>query len=134
MLVSTSMYTQTFENVSMTDGKDAIRELVAKQIRETEQELMKLNQIMATLAAKPGDLGQLPSSLEFVHMGVTDAAKKFLEEKKFATTREIADGLLARGLKTRSDNFLNTVYATLANAKTIFMRKDKKWYLVPAKK
>ena len=67
---------------------------------------------------------------DFEDLGVTAAARRYLrEEREPRTTREIADALIAGGLKTNSKNFIATVYATLNNG-TMFKRTtDGRWGL-----
>jgi hypothetical protein len=48
------------------------------------------------------------------------------------TTREIADALLERGIKTNSKNYIATVYATLNNSEAFKRTNDGTWELVEA--
>lgn len=61
-------------------------------------------------------------------MNLTDAAESILKEQGSRGTREIAETLLARGIKTNSKNFVATVYASLKVDKR-FERDGSNWTL-----
>lgn len=70
----------------------------------------------------------LPLRADFSGLGIVDAATRFVKELgEPQDTRAIADGLQARGLKTKSKNFTAAVYATLHNSKSFKRTKDDKW-------
>ena len=48
--------------------------------------------------------------------------------------RDIADAIRDRGVRTLSRNYTATVYATLANAKSKFVRREGLWCLKSARK
>jgi hypothetical protein len=78
-------------------------------------------------------LSRTVTSIEYDGLGVTAAAKRFLREAgEPQDTRSIADALLNRGLKTRSRNFLATVYSTLRNDQA-FRRTKNLWTLLEEK-
>ena len=67
---------------------------------------------------------------DFEDFGITAAARRYLrEEGEARTTREIADALVDGGLKTKSKNWIATVYATLRNGRMFKRTKDDKWEL-----
>ena len=71
-----------------------------------------------------------PRIKDFEDLGITAAARRYLrEEREPRTTREIANALIDRGLKTTSKNWIATVYATLRNGKMFERTKDGKWEL-----
>jgi len=82
------------------------------------------NAFLVTAAGNP-----VPKSHEFRGLAITDAAKRFLDEVGGrASTRDISEALLNRGIETRSKNFPATVYSTLDNAKGKFVRnKHNEW-------
>lgn len=102
----------------------------ALKVNEAERDRLERALALLTdqLAAKP--LLKLPRSLSFAHLGVTEAARRFLAEKgrSGGTTREIVEALKERGVTTRSADFSNVVYASLAHCRDIY-RKDFRWHL-----
>ena len=64
-----------------------------------------------------------PKSTEWEGLGITEAAVRWLTEiGEPRGTRDIADAIRDRGVRTTSRNYTATVYATLANAKTKISR------------
>lgn len=54
---------------------------------------------------------------DFTGLGIVDAATRLvLEESRSLSTTEIADGIAARGVTTKSKKYVATVYATLDNS------------------
>lgn len=111
----------------------AISEL-DRAIRFREVELEAMRKTRAQLAGQT-DKPVEPLSNEWEGMGITEASFKFLTEVgEPRGTREIADAIRSRGVRTTSHNYTATVYATLANAKSKFDRKDGLWTVKHAKK
>lgn len=108
-------------------------EMLKAERNQKAQELAALDQAIALLegnAMLVADRGAvLPSQrADFEGLGITDAAKRLVKELgRPLTTREISDGLLDRGMKTKSKNFTATVYATLTNSKQFKRTKDERW-------
>lgn len=93
-------------------------------IHNMQAELVNMERAFAQLQ---GDANYVPHEVsdEWADVGITEAAMEWLlEVGEPRATREIADAIRDRGVKTRSKNFSNTVYATLKNAKTKFSRTD----------
>ncbi len=114
-----------------------LEEALASLGRAEEQKLAELDEIRLTKASLERLIGVTPShsratvSLEYQGKGPVEAAELYLKEVgKALTTREIVDGMVARGWSTKSRNPVATVYATLTNAKKKFKRTDSnQWEL-----
>jgi hypothetical protein len=112
----------------MEDINTAIEAL--QRAREAKlAELRTIDQALAALEALGGSPNR-PGANDFDDLGITAAAKRYLKEVgEPRTTREIADALLGRGVKTRSKNHIATVYATLHNSATFKRTNDGTWAL-----
>jgi hypothetical protein len=107
-------------------------DMLEQDREQKRRELAALEQAIALLRGEvvlvADSRTRLPSSSEFKGLGIVDAAQRLIKEMgEPQTTREIADGLLNRGLETRSKNFVATVYATLENSKGIKRTSDNRW-------
>ena len=103
------------------------------ELNKKRDEVTALEQALAVLKGgnlSPRELVFVPKSQEFQHIGATEAAKRLIKEFGPMDTRRLADLMLDRGLKTRSKNFIATVYATLEQNKKDFKRIDGDWTLV----
>jgi hypothetical protein len=107
----------------MEDLNTAIQAL--QRVRDAKlAELRAIDQALEALGATVGDSQADMGSQDFADLGLTVAAKRYLKEVgEPRSTREIADALGERGVKTRSKNYIATVYATLHNS-TAFKRTD----------
>jgi hypothetical protein len=121
--------------VMSTELKDAAAAIEAAlsikraEVAQLEQALATVRGLGSVLSNQAG----LPSTHEFQHMGIMEASRQlFAEDGAPKSTRQLADAMLARGLRTRSRNFVATVYATLANAPKEFQRNEAgEWFRVP---
>jgi hypothetical protein len=111
-----------------------ITEALREQIEMKEHELNALRQALSVLEGGTVTAMPVPKSREFEHLGITAAVKQlYAETGEEMDTRQIADALMDRGIKTRSKNFVATVYATLDNNRE-FVRTDAgAWKLVTPK-
>ena len=74
--------------------------------------------------------GHIPASSEYAGLGIRDAAKRLLTEVGGPlATRELAEGVLKRGLETGSKNFTATMYTVLSTAPDIRRTADGRWEL-----
>lgn len=111
-------------------------EMLEQELEQKRREAAALEQAIALLKGEAvlvtDRKGSVPAgSSAFKGLGIVDAAQRFIQEMgKPQTTREIADGLLNRGLETRSKNFVATVYATLDNSKELKRTSDGRWEVV----
>jgi hypothetical protein len=104
---------------------ERLRDTKLKELKAIEGAIRQLADAMAS-----GDRQERPASLEYRNVGITDAAKHWLGQIGAPqSTREIADGLVNRGITTRSRNFVSTVYATLAHAAEFQRTADGRWTL-----
>jgi hypothetical protein len=105
--------------------------LLRAMLEHREREVLALRQAILVLTGAQVRVEPIAvdRSQEYRDLGVTAAAKHFLRERGPSDTRTIADTLLDRGLKTRSKNWIATVYATLSNG-AAFRREDALWHLV----
>ena len=105
-----------------------------KRAREVKRsELRAIDQALEALGATAESGQDRQASRDFEDFGLTAAAKRYLRESGTPrTTREIADALMERGVKTRSKNYIATVYATLNNSDFFKRTKDGTWELVEA--
>ena len=99
-----------------------IRLVIAAEIERKREEINRLQQALANLDAAALGVssgGSVPTSREYAELGTLEATKKFLAEMgKPLGTRDIADALLARGLRTKSRNYVASVYATMGTRRT----------------
>lgn len=100
----------------------AAAEREAKQFDEAIAQLKNL-----ILVVEPSEVG--PLSREFEGLSIGDATRRWLTEVgEGKTTREIAETLLSRGMTTRSDNYVATVYSILVKDPQL-VRKNGLWDL-----
>lgn len=105
----------------------------AIQTREVELERMKKS--LEHLRGSTPTYASAPKTLEWKDLGITEAAYRWLlEVGEPRATREIAEAIRDRGVQTTSRNYTATVYATLTNARTKFIRQDGLWAAIPPKK
>lgn len=121
---------------------DADKLMIDTIDRAIQQQEVKLNALRKTRDELAQSIGYSPDpkTNEWEDKGILWAAEQWLQDVGEAkTTREIADAIRDRGVQTTSRNFLNTVYATLANATDRFVRlkvdkgKGGTWDLVHRK-
>lgn len=105
--------------------------------RTSQQEAIhRLDAAIAQLEAitGQGDGGSVPlyGTENYEGLGIADAAVRYMKEKQGpASTRDIADTIRMRGVKTASKNYTATVYAVLAGAHgKIFRTPDGLWDIV----
>ena len=112
-------------------------EMMEAELAKKKDEVVALEQALSVLRGNTitaRELMYLPKSREFEHIGTTEAAKRLIKEQGPLGTRAIADLALDRGIKTRSKNYVATVYATLEQNGSAFTRnKDGNWMLVEEK-
>jgi uncharacterized membrane-anchored protein len=110
-------------------GLEAAREEAAKEVSAAMAKLAQidraLNELKTPVLATTAGMRRQ----DFISLGITEAAKRFLLESGPKTTKEIAGELLARGVRTKSKRYVPTVYATLKNASAVFERKGSQWAL-----
>lgn len=96
--------------------------------RRLEAEIARIDDAIAILLGAGDYQGSVRQ--DFKGLGITAGAKRLLAEAgRPLSTREILDGIKARGVVTRSKKESATVYATLNNSKDI-RRIGDKWELV----
>src|SRR4249919_2002296 len=106
-----------------------------RAIQSRKIELTAMERSLAQLKGTATDFVSTPKTTEWEALGITEAAIKWLGEVgEPKATREIADAIRDRGVQTSSRNYTATVYATLANATSKFVRKDGLWGLKSRKK
>ena len=90
--------------------------LLEKQRGELERKLQLIKETIENMKRLVGDTPMpAPASQEFTGLGIAEAAKRWFFKAQLAqaSTREIADALLANGISTTSKNFTMTVYTIL---------------------
>lgn len=75
----------------------------------------------------------VPEGPSLSGMNLTEAAREIIKVEGPRGTRELAQTMLARGIRTNSKNFVATVYATL-KATDDFVRHGGVWELKKGKK
>jgi hypothetical protein len=112
----------------MTDIMTLVEDL-KHQIEARERELLQMREALAALQGVSGVTG--PASREYSDLGIVEASRRFLTEVgKPMNSRELADALTTRGLRSKSRNVVATVYATLKNATKEFRRNERgEWEL-----
>lgn len=118
----------------MEDALHTAIEALERAVQSRRAELTMMERSLEQLRGSAPDMVSEPHSLEWQGMGITEAAMKWLAEvNEPRSTREIADAIRSKGVKTSSRNYTATVYATLSNARTKFSRKDGLWTVIPPK-
>jgi uncharacterized phage protein gp47/JayE len=115
----------------MEDLKTAIETL--QRVREAKlAELRAIDVALQALGAPAGSGTQTHrlESKDFEDLGIRTATRRYLAEVgEPRTTREIADALRERGVRTRSKKYTATVYATLHNSSAFKRTEDNRWEL-----
>lgn len=109
----------------------ALKQARDEQAAVVAREQARLAQLEAALSALERQDGDLPAPprQDFHRMGILEATSLLLQETgRPMSTREIADTIRARGVVTKSKNYIPTVYATLANSEQ-FAREGNNWVL-----
>ncbi len=104
-----------------------------KLIQRTKDELKGLEiSLKALRGTFAEDAVSPPTSDEWEHVGVTEATVRWLAEFGPSATRDIAEGIRDRGVRSQSKKFSSVVYATMKNAKKTFERTPEGlWGLTP---
>ena len=104
-------------------------EQMEAELAKRKDDIISLEHAIAVLKgnASNRELMNVPQSMEFQHLGTTEAVKRLLKEFGPLGTRDLADKMQDRGIKTRSKNFVATVYATLEQNKSFKRSKDGLW-------
>ncbi len=80
-----------------------------QEIEALDRAIAQIEQVMAMV-----EPGSVPVSTEYAGLSIGAAAKRWLTEiGRPASTREIAEALLANGVRTSSKNFTMTVYTII---------------------
>jgi len=130
-------------NEALTPAIEQLEEahkLASHNLARAQAEVEKIEEALRALKMEiSSDLSRLPRRQDMLGLGIVEAAEKFLAEVGVPkTTKEIADELIARGVKTKSKRYVPTVYATLDNASRTFTRVGDgpkgKWTLKQGRK
>ena len=101
-----------------------LRHSKLRELQAVEQAIRHLADVM------PMDRSDETESLEYRNVSIVEAARHWVEHVGAPqSTREIAEALMARGITTRSRNFVSTVYATLTHAGQFTRTSDGRWTL-----
>jgi hypothetical protein len=112
----------------MVDEIQTAISALERAIQQKRDELARLEQALETVRRSTGR-EPAARSAEYAGLGITEAAKRYLAEiVSPQSTAEIAKELRARGVVTKSKNFVPTVYSTLTNNKD-FARHEGRWIL-----
>ena len=106
-------------------------EMMERELTRKRGEVLALEQALSVLKGDNIDavaIANLPKTRQFEPFGIVESTVKLLQEYGPSDTRTIADKLQDGGIRTRSKNFVATVYATLDNSPR-FNRKDGLWEL-----
>lgn len=101
------------------------REVKLKEVAKIESAIENMKEIIGLV-----DGPQEPESQEYAGMSIGDAAALVIADQP-RTTREIAEALLNRGVKTTSKNFTMTVYTVLRESKRFRRTNAATWELAP---
>ena len=112
---------------AMGDVRAAIEAL--QRAREAKlAELRSIDQALEALGVHEHSSKGHSEAQDFADLGITAAAKQYLREAGGPqSTREIADALTERGVKTQSRRYIATVYATLHNSAAFRRTADGTW-------
>jgi hypothetical protein len=117
----------------------AARQEQAMRVAEESQKLANFDDMIAKLESSVVvvDPALIPRRKDYEGLGIIEATKRLLSELgRELTTPEIAQELLARGLKSKSTRLVPTVYATLHGSKKFVRKGDgraAKWALKKAR-
>ena len=105
--------------------------------REQERQLQETRAALARLkgvAVVDQDSAVPVTSQEYAELGALDAIRHLMgETKRPMSTRELADGILAKGWRTNSRNPVASIHSTLKNAPREFKRNEHgQWYREPS--
>lgn len=95
---------------------DTQRGLLTAQLAQLDESRATLERLRDQLSGALYTEGAHPSpaAMQSWHMlSITDGTEKLIQELGPLDTREIADQLTRRGIRTKSVNFIPTVYASL---------------------
>ncbi len=101
------------------------------QAEQKQRELAAVEKALGHLeqVARMVDPESMPASSEYTGLAIAEAAKRLVTELgRSASTREIAQALLKRGIRTNSKNFSMTVY-TILRESPHFKRNGDGWSL-----
>lgn len=116
------------EMLAALEGFRRQRIELTKQIEMIDRTIEQMEATIAVISPS-----SVPHSTEYAGLSIAEAARRFLTERGTpATTREIAEALLAKGLTTTSKNFSMTVY-TILRETAGFERKTPYWQLATSK-
>lgn len=101
-----------------------------KELRDTHKTLTALKGRLSA-NSQDGEAHNNSSAAGFAFgVGIAEGTEILLREKGKLDTREIADLLKARGVRTKSQNFIPTVYATLRESpRFVRLQGERKWDL-----
>ena len=115
------------------EALEQAREAQAAVVAQEQAKLLQIEEALQTLV-NTIVVNNVPVRQDFKHMGILEATARLMEEtQRPMTTREIADGIRARGVVSRSKSFIPTVYATLTNS-PMFDRVGGQWALRATKR
>jgi hypothetical protein len=101
-----------------------------KTLREARASLEKINGTARSEEGTQPLTQGIPPVDQWSGVGITEGAERLLTTEGPMDTRDIADALRARGVKTKSTSFIPTVYASLRESKRFVRLKDaRKWDL-----
>jgi len=106
--------------------------LLKTKLAAKQQEVEALNRAISQLeqVARVVEPGSTLVSTEFAGLTIGEAAKRWLAEiGRPATTREIAEALLANGVQTTSKNFTMTAYTIVRTLPEIEKDEHGLWRL-----
>ena len=123
----------------MLENINALLQNLDQQEKFYTSELHKIQEFRVTLEQAKAKFaeGEQPPAIPHTFIGgggwgsigITEGAARLLEEGPM-DTREIADQLRLRGVKTKSKSFIPTVYASLRESNRFVRLKDlRKWDL-----
>lgn len=96
-----------------------------QEIDAIDRAILQIEQVMAMVEPT-----SVPTSTEYAGLSIGEAAVKWLEEAgRPAATREIAEALISRGIRTTSKNFSMTVYTIIRETPRILRLGQGLWGL-----
>ena len=101
---------------SLQDALMAMERAKDEKLKELAQIESTISQLKGLIVLAP-DEALAPHAREFAGMGVSEAARTLIKAVgRPMTTRELVDGMVEWGWRTRSKNATATIHATLSNA------------------
>lgn len=120
---------QIIELLQTIEKELAAAEAQVSGLKDSKSALEQLRDRFST-GNSEGAQVSLPTPISWRDVSITEGAERLIREHGPLDTREIADQLRLRGVRTKSANFIPTVYASLRESpRVVRLEEARKWDL-----